>query len=99
VLATFLQEEIEQVVLGPRDGQDPARGASLRVTTDLAETAVALPSRLEKLHPKDRITVRRIAEEICRERRLSLSQAVMLEAVNLWFQGYRPVVRVAGGAA
>ena len=30
------------------------------------------------------------AEEICRERRVSLSHGVFHEATNLWFQGYRP---------
>jgi len=57
---------------------------------------VSLPTRLQTLHPADRITVRRIAEELCRERRCALGQAVMLEAVNLWYQGYRPVIRAAG---
>jgi hypothetical protein len=58
-----------------------------------------MPKRLERLHRSDRITVRRIAEELCRERSCSLSQQVMLEAVNLWFQGYRPAARTPAAIA
>lgn len=35
-------------------------------------------------------TVRRIAEELCRERSSILTAEIWSEAVNLWFQGYRP---------
>lgn len=53
--------------------------------------------RLARLPVPDRNTVRRIAEEICRERQVVLSRGVLTEAINLWFQGYRPEVTNAAG--
>ena len=40
--------------------------------------------------PGELLTVRRIAEEICHERSSMLTRELWAEAVNLWFQGYRP---------
>lgn len=51
---------------------------------------MAYMNRMDKLTSADRITVRRIAEELCRERDLPLTRGILTEAVNLWFQGYRP---------
>jgi hypothetical protein len=51
---------------------------------------VSQPTGLQQLAPPDRISVRRIGEEICRERCVPLGRDVFAEALNLWFQGYRP---------
>lgn len=60
--------------------------------------STASNARLRRLAPRERIVVRRIAEELCRERDVALGSRIFSEAMNLWFQGYRPAEREPVGA-